>query len=489
MKILISAYTFDASAQTITFTGYGSIALANVLLITNVTDNIIIYNFADATKGGSVATNVLTLDYDTTTMDDADKLSIYYEDGNSFNLVKVTDSTDNLDLVKQTDAITDATVGILAHGRNAANQAIVIPVGTSGSPTAGSISIWDNANSITVDDGGATLSIDDAAGSLTVDLNGGTDALIGRVKLTDGTDVALITTAGRLLVEAELSEGTPILQTEATTNGDGYAGLAVYGIEDVGGTNTARVLRLDASGNLLVKLSASDETIGSVEVLSIEPGAGATQLGKAEDAAHTSGDVGVMALAVRRDTAAASGGNGDYNTLNVNNVGKLWVTGTVLEDAASGSGEYANINVAVRTDACVADADVSADGDYAFIRLNNKGQLWTAVDHLYYSKVFSATGADTSIDLTKFPKSVFGLQVVLTTGSVSNWEVAIQGSLDNVNWSVVYVLTHKLATQTLGDMVWTDANRRPCRYIRLNCITFTGASTPSLTAYLIGMHI
>lgn len=73
-------YTFDASAQTITLTDYTTIRLDSILLITNVTDNVIIYNFADATKGGTVATNVLTLTYDTTSMADADKLLIYYDD-------------------------------------------------------------------------------------------------------------------------------------------------------------------------------------------------------------------------------------------------------------------------------------------------------------------------------------------------------------------------------------------------------------------------
>lgn len=39
--------------------------------------------------------------------------------------------------------------------------------------------------------------------------------------------------------------------------------------------------------------------------LSSTPGTAAASLGKAEDAAHASGDVGVMLLAVRKDTAAA----------------------------------------------------------------------------------------------------------------------------------------------------------------------------------------
>lgn len=53
-------------------------------------------------------------------------------------------------------------------------------------------------------------------------------------------------------------------------------------------------------------------------------GSAATGLGKAEDAAHSSGDVGVMALAVRRDTSAASSGTtGDYEPLQTDSGGRL----------------------------------------------------------------------------------------------------------------------------------------------------------------------
>lgn len=78
MKILVTNYTFDASAQTITFAQFPTIDLERVLLVTNVTDNIIIYNFAGSSLGGSVSTNVLTLDYNTTSMDDTDELQIHY---------------------------------------------------------------------------------------------------------------------------------------------------------------------------------------------------------------------------------------------------------------------------------------------------------------------------------------------------------------------------------------------------------------------------
>lgn len=85
---LITEYTFDASAKTVTFDSFAEIDIKRILTITNVTDNIIIYNFASDTTGGSVTANVLTLEYDTTSMDDADDLQIYYDMG---SLVKRVD--------------------------------------------------------------------------------------------------------------------------------------------------------------------------------------------------------------------------------------------------------------------------------------------------------------------------------------------------------------------------------------------------------------
>jgi hypothetical protein len=79
MKQIIPTYTFSASAKTVTFTDLDSISLERILLITNTTKNVILYNFADPTKGGTVATNVLTLATSTTGMADTDKLNIVYD--------------------------------------------------------------------------------------------------------------------------------------------------------------------------------------------------------------------------------------------------------------------------------------------------------------------------------------------------------------------------------------------------------------------------
>ena len=80
MKTLVTNYTFSAAAKQVTLTDYPSIRLDQILLITNVTDNIIIYNFADPTAGGTLAGNVLTLGYNTAAMSDSDRLQIFIDD-------------------------------------------------------------------------------------------------------------------------------------------------------------------------------------------------------------------------------------------------------------------------------------------------------------------------------------------------------------------------------------------------------------------------
>jgi hypothetical protein len=102
----------------------------------------------------------------------------------------------------------------------------------------------------------------------------------------DGDYVPLLTDAnGRLHANAVIASGT--LTTVSTVT-------AVSNI-----TNA-----LPAGTNAIGKLAAnSGVDIGDVDVTSVIPGVGATNLGKAEDAAHASGDTGVMALAVRSATA------------------------------------------------------------------------------------------------------------------------------------------------------------------------------------------
>ncbi len=128
--------------------------------------------------------------------------------------------------------------------------------------------------------------------------------------------------------------------TGAGTQNMPMVGLAIpaSGGAIAGGTASAP-LRIDPTGTTTQPVSgtvsinpipAGNNNIGDVDVASVIPGTGATNLGKAEDAAHTSGDVGVMALAVRDNAppSAMSNADGDYEPLHVNAEGGLWVTPT-----------------------------------------------------------------------------------------------------------------------------------------------------------------
>ena len=85
-KKQIFNYTFTPGGSGVGNVSFRSkVALRQLLLITNVTDGTIIYNFADPTKGGSVSysatTNLTTLVFDTNTssMSSSDELSILIE--------------------------------------------------------------------------------------------------------------------------------------------------------------------------------------------------------------------------------------------------------------------------------------------------------------------------------------------------------------------------------------------------------------------------
>lgn len=90
-------------------------------------------------------------------------------------------------------------------------------------------------------------------------------------------------------------------------------------------TNTrAQELYLDLNGRVCTfsdqATPAGNNNIGDVDILSVIPGTAATNLGKAEDAVHGTGDTGVMMLGVRADTLVAKAGtDGDYEPIPIGN--------------------------------------------------------------------------------------------------------------------------------------------------------------------------
>lgn len=112
----VGTATFDASSQTITFSGLGTVTLDQIRLITNATDGLVIFQFNSPSKGGSISSNVLTLDYDTTTMADDDVLAI------DFNIGEPTVDY-NLSLQKTSNQTPDVAQNLIEHPIEAVNDA------------------------------------------------------------------------------------------------------------------------------------------------------------------------------------------------------------------------------------------------------------------------------------------------------------------------------------------------------------------------------
>jgi hypothetical protein len=82
-------YTFDSSLKTVTFNEFPSIELGKIECIYNVTRKKMLFSIFSG-LAGSVATNVLTLDYDTTDVilfDSADNLIVFYLDTDNIGLL------------------------------------------------------------------------------------------------------------------------------------------------------------------------------------------------------------------------------------------------------------------------------------------------------------------------------------------------------------------------------------------------------------------
>ena len=173
--------------------------------------------------------------------------------------------------------------------------------------------------------GGQTLATDDITG-----------VHYQRVKLTDGTaDGATEIASGNGLSANALRVTISSDSTGLVSIDDNGGSLTVDSSDlvTIAGAVTGTEMQVDvvaalpAGTNAIGKLAANTGVdIGDVDVTSIVPGTGATNLGKAEDAVHATGDVGVMGLTVRRDADTTLAGlDGDYAPMQVNATGALKV--------------------------------------------------------------------------------------------------------------------------------------------------------------------
>lgn len=206
----------------------------------------------------------------------------------------------------------------------------------------------------------------------------------------------------------------------SVTEGTGK-NIATYSISETSTKELQRVVNSDSTG-----------------VEAVTPGVAANHLGKAEDAAHTSGDTGVFVLAVRNDAAATvfSGTNGDYTPVAVTANGTVLNAEGVVEDSVHASGDRGTFAMGTRQDTPTATAGTS--GDYQGAAYSAQGSEWVTLTP-------STTGGWSPKFISALTNSPSSVKV--SAGTLGGWYIF------NPNASPIYVQIFDSGSIVLGSTV------------------------------------
>lgn len=184
-----------------------------------------------------------------------------------------------------------------------------------------------------------------AIGSLTAG-----SAIIGKVGIdqtTPGTTNLVALAANQSVNVAQINAVTPLMGNGTTGTGSQRVTIAsdntAFAVNATLSAETTKVIgtiNVAASQTIAVTntgtfatqptIQTGTNSIGKISDIttSMVPGTGSTNLGKAEDAAHTTGDTGVMALGVRNDTLAdTTNTTADYSQLSTDIKGRIMTAG------------------------------------------------------------------------------------------------------------------------------------------------------------------
>ena len=260
---------------------------------------------------------------------------------------------------------------------------------------------------------------------------GGTDSGVAALAIRDDALTTLTPADGDYVGLRTGSTGalwTTVDGTVAVTDNGGSLTIDNSDITTIAGAVSGSEMQVDvvaalpAGTNAIGKLAAnSGVDIGDVDVTSVVPGTGATNLGKAEDAAHTSGDTGVLMLGVRHDALDDQGefSNGDYGYLSLDYFGSVAMT--PLPALAGGARIYRNIDVGVSGGNAVTVKTTA--GNIYWIHAMNEHTTAKLYLHLYNVSGGSVTVGTTTPTLT-FPvpfdssgAGVSGFTISMPTGA------------------------------------------------------------------------
>lgn len=235
---------------------------------------------------------------------------------------------------------------------NLKTSSITLPVSLTSTTITGTVAVTQSTTPWVISGGGTAgsaatgvVTIQGIASMTPVQVSQATASNLNATVVGTGTFVVQATLAAETTkVIGTVNQGTsPWVTSNATTSVVGNGAAATAQRVTLANDSTGVIATVAAVTAITNALPTGTNSIGKISDIttSVVPGTGATNLGKAEDAAHASGDTGVFALTVRNDNLAITyGADQDYNVLATDKNGRVMVaqkaaTGTLTNVAAS----------------------------------------------------------------------------------------------------------------------------------------------------------
>lgn len=398
------------------------------------------------------------------------------------DVTSVIPGTGATNLGKAEDAAhTTGDTGVLGLAvRRDANTSLVdtdgdyapLQVNSAGSLKVAIISGGGSGGTSATDDAAFTVATDSGTpmmGVVTADsVDSGDVGVVGmlanrqlKVTLYDSSGVELSVGGGTQYTEDAAAAANPVGNALNLVRDDARGGSLTSADGDnvaARGTNAGElyVKHVDAipvtdnSGSLTVDGTVAVSSIST----SVTPGTGATNLGKAEDAAHSSADVGVMILSKRTDTAASSAGtDGDYATINTDANGLLYVNGSGVTQPVGGNiahdgADSGNpVKVGYKAIAHGANPTAVAANDRTDAYANRAGIPWVIGGHpnvVTIEAAYTSAQTDTAIVTVSTGTKIVvtQVQVVVSAANTVNAGLRVGFGTANTPTTTGVVLTH-----------------------------------------------
>lgn len=220
-------------------------------------------------------------------------------------------------------------------------------------------------------DGSQYVVLTDGAGNLAPASGGSSGNPNGQATMANSAPVVIASNQSAVPISAST---LPLPTGAATAAGISTVNTTLGSPFQAGGSiaNTA----FGVTGSVAVTgtfFQATQPVSGTVAVSSIIPGSAATNLGKAEDSAHSSGDVGVFGLALANEAQTVLAQDGDYIGHGADTKGNTFVIGPVASGATDSGGP---VKIGGRNNTTLPTL---TDGQRGDVQLDTRGGLYTVL--------------------------------------------------------------------------------------------------------------